>query len=162
MVIGHSQNHSCSSALSFFTTTACMLSCSVVSNSATPWNSLPGSSVHRISQARILEWVAISFSRGSSRRRDQSTSPVVPALAGGFFFLSFFLSFFFFTTEPPGKPHNSFWTLIQVVNCFLGEAPAISRMLTITKILEENSKYVIQSLPYKPWGESRQRPIDSK
>ena len=28
--------------------------------------SLPGSSVHGISQARILEWVAISFSRGSS------------------------------------------------------------------------------------------------
>ena len=27
---------------------------------------LPGSSVHGISQARILEWVAISFSRGSS------------------------------------------------------------------------------------------------
>ena len=31
---------------------------------------LPGSSVHRISQARILEWVAISFSRGSSWPRD--------------------------------------------------------------------------------------------
>ena len=30
----------------------------------------PGSSVHGISQARILEWVAISFSRGSSRPRD--------------------------------------------------------------------------------------------
>ena len=28
--------------------------------------SLPGSSVHEILQARILEWVAISFSRGSS------------------------------------------------------------------------------------------------
>ena len=28
--------------------------------------SLPGSSVHGISQARILEWVAMSFSRGSS------------------------------------------------------------------------------------------------
>ena len=28
--------------------------------------SLPGSSVHGILQARILEWVAISFSRGSS------------------------------------------------------------------------------------------------
>ena len=28
--------------------------------------SLPGSSVHGISQARILEWIAISFSRGSS------------------------------------------------------------------------------------------------
>ena len=31
----------------------------------------PGSSAHGISQARILEWVAISFSRGSSRTRDQ-------------------------------------------------------------------------------------------
>ena len=30
----------------------------------------PSSSVHRISQARILEWVVISFSRGSSRLRD--------------------------------------------------------------------------------------------
>ena len=32
--------------------------------------SLPGSSVHGILQARILEWVAISFSRGSSPPRD--------------------------------------------------------------------------------------------
>ena len=32
--------------------------------------SLPGSSVHEIFQARILEWVAISFSRGSSQPRD--------------------------------------------------------------------------------------------
>ena len=31
---------------------------------------LPGSSVHVIFQARVLEWVAISFSRGSSRPRD--------------------------------------------------------------------------------------------
>ena len=30
----------------------------------------PGSSIHRILQARILEWVAISFSRGSSWPRD--------------------------------------------------------------------------------------------
>ena len=34
--------------------------------------SLPGSSVHGISQARILEWVAISFFRRSSRLRDQT------------------------------------------------------------------------------------------
>ena len=32
--------------------------------------SLPGSSVHGILQARILEWVAIPFSRGSSQLRD--------------------------------------------------------------------------------------------
>ena len=30
----------------------------------------PGSSVHGILQARILEWVAISYSRGSSQPRD--------------------------------------------------------------------------------------------
>ena len=49
---------------------------------------LPGSSVHGIFQARILEWVAISFSRGSSWLRDL----VSPALAG-----------WFFTTAPPGN-----------------------------------------------------------
>ena len=31
----------------------------------------PGSSIHGIFQARILEWVAISFSMGSSQPRDQ-------------------------------------------------------------------------------------------
>ena len=34
--------------------------------------SLPGFSVHGILQARILEWVTISFSRGSSRPRDRT------------------------------------------------------------------------------------------
>ena len=32
----------------------------------------PGSSVHGILQVRMLEWVAISFSRGSSQSRDQT------------------------------------------------------------------------------------------
>ena len=40
---------------------------SVLSNSAYSWIvSLAGSSIHAISQARIREWVAISFSRGCS------------------------------------------------------------------------------------------------
>ena len=34
--------------------------------------SLPGSSVHGIFQARVLEWVTISFFRGSSQLRDQT------------------------------------------------------------------------------------------
>ena len=34
--------------------------------------SLPGSSVHAVLQARILEWVALSSSRGSSQLRDQT------------------------------------------------------------------------------------------
>ena len=44
--------------------------------------SLPGSSVHGIIQARILEWVAIPFSRGSSQPRDWTQ---VSYTAGRFF-----------------------------------------------------------------------------
>ena len=51
----------------------------------------PGSSVHGILQARILEWVAISFSRGSSQLRDQI--PRSPALQADYL-----------PSEPPGKP----------------------------------------------------------
>ena len=39
--------------------------------------SLPGSSVHGIFQARILEWVAISFSRGSSNLGIEPRSPAL-------------------------------------------------------------------------------------
>ena len=47
--------------------------------------SLSGFSVHGILQARILEWVAISFSRGSSRPRDQTW---VSCTAGRLYLLS--------------------------------------------------------------------------
>ena len=53
----------------------------------------PGSSVSGILQARILEWVAVSFPRASSQPGDGTRISSSPALAGGFF-----------TTEPPGKP----------------------------------------------------------
>ena len=53
--------------------------------------SSPGFSVHGIFQARILEWIVISYSRASSPPRDQTH---VSCTAGRFF-----------TTEPPGKPH---------------------------------------------------------
>ena len=39
--------------------------------------SLPGSSVHGIFQAIVLEWIAISFSRGSSQPGDQTWSPTL-------------------------------------------------------------------------------------
>ena len=42
----------------------------------------PGSSVHGILQARILRWVAISFSRGSSQPRDRTQ---VSCIAGRYF-----------------------------------------------------------------------------
>ena len=52
----------------------------------------PGSSVHGISQARILEWITISFSRGSSPLRDWTP---VSCIAGGSL-----------PTEPPGNPYT--------------------------------------------------------
>ena len=52
--------------------------------------SLPGSSVHGIFQARILEWDAISFSKVSSQPRDQTQVSALQADA--------------LPSEPAGKP----------------------------------------------------------
>ena len=71
---------------------ACMLS-HVQVFAMIPWIcGSPGLSVHGNFQARILEWVAISSSRGSSQPRDQTCIPASPELSGRLF-----------TTEPPGK-----------------------------------------------------------
>ena len=52
----------------------------------TPWTcNQPGSSVHGISQGRILEWVVIFYARGSSWPRDWTATLESPALAGKFF-----------------------------------------------------------------------------
>jgi len=69
----------------------CGCVCSVVSDSLSdPMDcSPPGSSVHGISQARILEWGASFYSWGSSWPRKSS------CISGGFF-----------TSVPPGKPHS--------------------------------------------------------
>ena len=48
-------------------------------------SSLPGSSVHGILLARILEWVAIPFSRGSSNTGIEPGPLKSPALGGQFF-----------------------------------------------------------------------------
>ena len=62
------------------------------SSSGPPWTvAPPGSSIHGILQAGILEWVAISSSRGSSQPRDRT--PASPASAGELF-----------TPEPTGTP----------------------------------------------------------
>ena len=47
--------------------------------------SLPGSSGHGILQARILEWVAISYSKGSSWPRNWTCVSCVSCIAGRFF-----------------------------------------------------------------------------
>ena len=58
---------------------SCTLSC--VQLIVTLWMdcNLPGSSAHGILQVRMLEWVSISFSRGSSQSRDQTLISLSPA-----------------------------------------------------------------------------------
>jgi len=70
-----------------------MSSCCSVSQSCLILCDPPGFSVHGISQARILEWVAVCFSRGSSQPRFKPRSL---ALVGGFC-----------TTEPPERPMST-------------------------------------------------------
>ena len=71
------KGHTCSGAQS------CPILCDPVDCSP------PGSCIHGILQARILEWAAMPFSRGSSWPRDQTR---VSCTAGGYF-----------TAKPPGK-----------------------------------------------------------
>ena len=59
--------------------------------------SLPGCSIRGIFQARVLEWAAISFSRGSSQPRDRPRYPALPTDA--------------LPSEPPGKPYMIFFSI---------------------------------------------------
>ncbi|CAI9158477.1 unnamed protein product [Rangifer tarandus platyrhynchus] len=88
------------------------VSCSITQSCLTLCNPRvcgpPGSSVQGIPQARILEWVAISFSGNFLYPRIEPTSP---ALGGKSF-----------TIEPPGKPqgektHKLKITLGNPLNC---------------------------------------------
>ena len=79
----------------------------------------PGSSVHGISQERILEWVAISFSRRSSRPKDQTC---VSCMAGRFFI-----------TESRAKPNSGVGKTVLnwVREVFIGYGSMISSSVTL-------------------------------
>ena len=64
--------------------------------------SLPGSSAHGILQARILQWVANSFSRESSQPKDRTRSPELQTDS--------------LLSEPPGKP--SLVKVLYNLSCF--------------------------------------------
>ena len=80
----------------------------------------PGSSVRGILQARILECVAISFSRGSSPPRYQTR---VSYIKGRFFLV---------TAEPPEKPPQSVQSLSRVRLFVTPWAAACQASLSIT------------------------------
>ena len=75
---------------------------SLMSNSLQPCRlKLPGSSVHGILQARIVEWVAMLSSRGSSQPRNRTQ---VSRIAGRFF-----------TIWATREAHQSDWTELNTV-----------------------------------------------
>ena len=74
----------------------------------------PGSSVHGILQARILEWVAMPCSSGSSQSRDRTLVSFGSCISGRFFI-----------TERPGKPPFpiilSKWSMSQIPGLYLSK-----------------------------------------
>ena len=90
--------------------------------------SLPGSSVHGTSQARILEQVATSF---FGDLPDPGIEPKSPALAGGFF-----------TTEPPGKAQAQ---LQLAVEKYFGEGNSRRHFLQRTDLNTEQEVAYSQS-----------------
>ena len=83
---------------------ACVLGCVQLCNPMD--SSLPGSSVHRVFQARILEWVAISSSRGSSQPGDLICVSCI-------FCTGRWILFHYATWEAPSLPR-----LIQLVTTY--------------------------------------------
>ena len=134
-------------------------SCSVAQSCLTPCNPMdcspPGSSVHGILQARILEWVAMFSSRGSSQCRDRTHDS---GIAGGFF-----------TTEPPGKPalrnRERFYILIKVFHFFLfckvSKQPYLASGNSVTrpgvpKVMSPWPSFKTQTATKEYGGEERQ------
>ena len=87
----------------------------------------PDPSVRGILQSRILEWVALFFSRGSSR-------PPSPELAGGFF-----------TTEPPSVQSLSrvqhletLWTAACQASLSITNSQSLLKLMSIDSVMPSN------------------------
>ena len=106
--------------------------------------SLPGSTVHGILQARILEWVATSPLGDLPDPGIKTTSPASPALAGGYF-----------TTKPRGKPHATQQALVNyqyqfhIQQCvyihfkvLIYSSPCLSPLKTVLEVCLEQRSFV--------------------
>ena len=102
-------------------------------------HSPPGSSVHEILQAEILEWVAIPCSRESSGPKDQTQVSYVSCLAGGFFLL---------------LSHQQAFSLLQLAH----SVPSLSSKLTEFCL---SSKQGSPIHPLKPPGTSLSSYVES-
>ena len=120
--------------------------CSLTPLSPTLWNpvdwGLPGSSVHGIFQARILDWVVIPFSRGSSWPRDRTRVSCICLLLWQAYslplchlgsskyrpnsllsFTSFLLCNWIMNGDSENPPYSYYylhWTTSLIVQCWAG------------------------------------------
>ena len=102
--------------------------------------SLPGSSAHGIFQAIVLEWIAISFSRGSSQSRDRTqVSHIVDTLP----------------SEPPGMSINSHKYRQIVAGVILGIFWILKKIFPIHSVQFSCS---IMSNSLRPYVVQRARP----
>ena len=115
---------------------SCLTLCNPINNSP------PGFSVYGIFQARILEWVAMSSSRGSSWPRDWIDSSFL-----------FFMAGRFFPTVPPGKS-NEWETPLQTElslineNIFLKRVNNFYLVFRVSPVSAVSGKLSAQNNPY--------------
>ena len=98
--------------------------------------SLPGSSVQGIFQARIMEWVVIPFSRGSSQPRDWTHVSLALALASAFF-----------TTSPCGKQLVIYTSLVVISKKFFLQ-PSLTRNIGLESVCIWTSHFLSLSLSF--------------
>ena len=84
---------------------------------------LPGSSIHGILQARVPEWVAIFFSRASSRPRDRT--------------LISYIGRQIFTTEPPGEATKTGKTTFKICLAVFLKTKPYNPAISLLSIYEE-------------------------
>ena len=97
--------------------------------------SQPGSSVHGIIQARMLEWVAMLSSTGSSWSMDGTHVSCIPELAGGFF--------------TPGATWEAPYIYTHMYLCLLWQPLSFSRMRD-----SPNTEFLMNFAPHmrSEWG----------
>ena len=93
-----------------------------------------GSSVHGILQTRILEWVAIPFSRGSSQPRNRTWDSCIQADSS--------------PSEPPGKPLSCAWIQFSSVaqSCLIFPTPWIAARQASLSITNSQSSLKLTSI----------------
>ena len=119
--------------------------------------SLPGSSVYRILQARILVWVAVPFSRGSSQHRDQTQ---VSCIAGRFFTIWATSEVWFWQDLYIFLPFSSYQiiTLLRTQHISIQESNVFkSILLLLWRVLRYSIKLQQQNWPQnvKSWRDLR-------